>query len=131
MIRRLTTLTMIASLTACSLAPTYVRPEAPVPPSWPIGDAYLRIGNPAYTAQNRTFGARGLLDRRHQAAHLRRIPAEPAQAVPRVQLHGDRVAVRDPQSRPSDRQDGSRWNDATIDEDGTRARAVRGAQILV
>ena len=31
-----------ASLSACSLAPRYVRPALPVPPSWPIGDAYLR-----------------------------------------------------------------------------------------
>lgn len=26
--------------TACSLAPKYVQPETPVPPSWPSGDAY-------------------------------------------------------------------------------------------
>jgi len=31
-----------AGLAGCSLAPHYVRPELPVPPSWPIGDAYLR-----------------------------------------------------------------------------------------
>jgi multidrug efflux system outer membrane protein len=31
-----------AALGGCSLAPKYVRPEAPVPPSWPLGDAYLR-----------------------------------------------------------------------------------------
>ena len=42
MIRKLTAVTMMASLTACSLAPKYVRPEAPVPQSWPVGDAYLR-----------------------------------------------------------------------------------------
>ena len=29
------------SLAACSLAPHYVRPSLPVPPSWPTGDAYL------------------------------------------------------------------------------------------
>lgn len=29
-------------LAACSLAPAYQRPSAPVPPSWPTGDAYLR-----------------------------------------------------------------------------------------
>jgi len=28
-------------LGACSLAPDYVRPEAPVPPEWPQGEAYL------------------------------------------------------------------------------------------
>ncbi|VVT13624.1 Outer membrane protein OprM [Sphingomonas sp. EC-HK361] len=32
----------LASVSACSLAPTYVRPGLPVPPSWPVGDAYLR-----------------------------------------------------------------------------------------
>ncbi|MEO5938999.1 MAG: efflux transporter outer membrane subunit [Sphingomonas sp.] len=42
MIRKLTALGVIASLTACSLAPPYARPETPVPPSWPVGDAYLR-----------------------------------------------------------------------------------------
>lgn len=42
MIRKLTAVTMMASLTACSLAPKYVRPAAPVPQSWPVGDAYLR-----------------------------------------------------------------------------------------
>ncbi|WP_034158817.1 efflux transporter outer membrane subunit [Sphingomonas sp. ERG5] len=32
-----------ASLSACtSMAPKYARPDAPVPASWPIGDAYLR-----------------------------------------------------------------------------------------
>ena len=29
-------------LSACSLAPKYVEPALPVPPSWPIGDAYLK-----------------------------------------------------------------------------------------
>lgn len=29
-------------LAGCSLAPHYVRPALPVPPSWPTGDAYLR-----------------------------------------------------------------------------------------
>ncbi|MBW8843111.1 MAG: efflux transporter outer membrane subunit [Sphingomonadales bacterium] len=42
MIRKLTAVVMMASLTACSLAPKYVRPAAPVPQSWPVGDAYLR-----------------------------------------------------------------------------------------
>lgn len=31
-----------SSLSACSMAPKYVRPDLPVPPSWPAGDAYLR-----------------------------------------------------------------------------------------
>ncbi|MBN8808245.1 MAG: efflux transporter outer membrane subunit [Sphingomonas sp.] len=42
MIRRFTTLTAIVALTGCSLAPKYERPALPVPPSWPVGDAYLR-----------------------------------------------------------------------------------------
>ena len=42
MIRPLVTLLAATSLTACSLAPQYVRPELPVPPSWPVGDAYLQ-----------------------------------------------------------------------------------------
>ncbi len=39
--RRLTALTLAATLSACSLAPKYVRPDAPMPASWPAGDAYL------------------------------------------------------------------------------------------
>ena len=42
MIRRLSPLLLAVALPACSMAPTYVRPAAPVPPSWPTGDAYLR-----------------------------------------------------------------------------------------
>lgn len=42
MIRRVAVLLAGVALSACSMAPKYVRPEAPVPPSWPTGDAYLR-----------------------------------------------------------------------------------------
>ncbi|CAN5325214.1 AdeC/AdeK/OprM family multidrug efflux complex outer membrane factor [soil metagenome] len=31
-----------ATLGGCSMDPKYVRPNPPVPPSWPVGDAYLR-----------------------------------------------------------------------------------------
>ncbi|WP_413071728.1 efflux transporter outer membrane subunit [Sphingomonas sp. 1P08PE] len=44
------TLLAATTLSACSLAPTYVRPEAPVPPSWPVGDAYLRQSEAALPA---------------------------------------------------------------------------------
>jgi multidrug efflux system outer membrane protein len=47
MIRKLTAMTALASLTACSMAPDYVRPAAPVPQSWPVGDAYLRSSEAA------------------------------------------------------------------------------------
>jgi len=36
------TLLLGTALTGCSLAPAYVEPALPVPPSWPVGDAYLR-----------------------------------------------------------------------------------------
>jgi multidrug efflux system outer membrane protein len=39
-----------AALAGCSMAPHYVRPEAPVPPSWPVGDAYLRQSEAALPA---------------------------------------------------------------------------------
>jgi multidrug efflux system outer membrane protein len=39
--RRLALFLAAASLGACSMDPHYVRPEPPVPPSWPVGDAYL------------------------------------------------------------------------------------------
>jgi multidrug efflux system outer membrane protein len=35
-------LATLVLLAACSLEPGYQRPESPVPPSWPTGDAYLR-----------------------------------------------------------------------------------------
>jgi multidrug efflux system outer membrane protein len=37
----LTALLTLPGLSACSLAPKDVRPDLPVPPSWPIGDPYL------------------------------------------------------------------------------------------
>jgi multidrug efflux system outer membrane protein len=40
--RRFIALLATASLGACSMAPHYVRPDLPVPPSWPVGDAYLK-----------------------------------------------------------------------------------------
>jgi multidrug efflux system outer membrane protein len=45
----LLTATMLAG---CSMEPKYVQPAAPVPPSWPVGDAYLansEAGLPAVT----------------------------------------------------------------------------------
>ena len=32
----------LAATAGCSMAPKYVRPDLPVPPSWPVGDAFLR-----------------------------------------------------------------------------------------
>lgn len=40
--RRLALFLVATSLGACSMDPHYVRPELPVPPSWPVGDAYLK-----------------------------------------------------------------------------------------
>ncbi len=41
-IAALLALTALTGLSACSLAPKYVTPNLPVPPSWPAGDAYLK-----------------------------------------------------------------------------------------
>jgi multidrug efflux system outer membrane protein len=38
---RFALLAATAALTGCSMTPDYVRPAAPVPLSWPVGDAYL------------------------------------------------------------------------------------------
>ena len=38
------------ALAGCSMEPKYVRPENPVPPSWPVGDAYLRQSEAALPA---------------------------------------------------------------------------------
>ena len=38
--KRVVLLGITAALTACNLAPTYKRPAAPVPPTWPAGAAY-------------------------------------------------------------------------------------------
>lgn len=35
-------LILVALSAGCSMAPKYVRPAEPVPPSWPVGDAYLK-----------------------------------------------------------------------------------------
>ncbi len=40
--RRAPALLALAALAGCSFAPHDIRPELPVPPSWPVGDAYLR-----------------------------------------------------------------------------------------
>jgi len=50
--RRLISLTLVASLAACSMEPLYIRPEAPIPPSWPVGDAYLRQSEAALPSVN-------------------------------------------------------------------------------
>lgn len=47
---RIATLLACTALAACSMEPKYVRPEAPVPPSWPVGDAYLQQSEAALPA---------------------------------------------------------------------------------
>ncbi|WP_010163172.1 efflux transporter outer membrane subunit [Sphingomonas sp. PAMC 26617] len=42
MMRKILVGVSLAALSACSMAPKYVRPELPVPQGWPTGDAYLR-----------------------------------------------------------------------------------------
>jgi len=48
--KRLAPLMLATALSACSLAPKYVRPQAPVPASWPVGDAYLAQSEAALPA---------------------------------------------------------------------------------
>lgn len=48
--RSLLPILLCSALTACSMAPKYVRPELPVPASWPAGDAYLRQNEAALPA---------------------------------------------------------------------------------
>jgi multidrug efflux system outer membrane protein len=50
MMRRFVLLLTATSLGACSMAPKYVRPDLPVPPSWPVGDAYLKQSEAALPA---------------------------------------------------------------------------------
>jgi outer membrane protein, multidrug efflux system len=38
------------ALAGCSMEPKYVQPAAPVPPSWPVGDAYLKQNEAALPA---------------------------------------------------------------------------------
>ncbi len=40
----------VAALAGCSMDPRLARPEPPVPPSWPVGDAYLRQSEAALPA---------------------------------------------------------------------------------
>lgn len=48
--QRVTALALVSALAACSMDPKLVRPELPVPPSWPVGDAYLRQSEAALPA---------------------------------------------------------------------------------
>lgn len=50
MMRRATTAALALALAACSMDPKLVRPDLPVPPSWPVGDAYLRQSEAALPA---------------------------------------------------------------------------------
>lgn len=38
------------ALAGCSMEPKYVQPAAPVPPSWPVGDAYLKASEASLPA---------------------------------------------------------------------------------
>jgi multidrug efflux system outer membrane protein len=52
MMRRLVLILATTALAGCSLAPKYARTALPTPPSWPVGDAYLRQSEatlPAFT----------------------------------------------------------------------------------
>lgn len=49
MIGKLVPVAMLAA-TACSMDPKMAQPELPVPPSWPVGDAYLRQSEAALPA---------------------------------------------------------------------------------
>ncbi|RSV32268.1 efflux transporter outer membrane subunit [Sphingomonas sp. ABOLH] len=56
------TIPLAALLAGCSMTPAYERPAAVVPPSWPVGDAYLRQSEaslPALTFEQ-VFTAPGL-----------------------------------------------------------------------
>ena len=60
--KRLTIPLIAALLAGCSMTPAYERPTAVVPPSWPVGDAYLRQSEaslPAVTFEQ-VFTAPGL-----------------------------------------------------------------------
>ncbi|MBN8812823.1 MULTISPECIES: efflux transporter outer membrane subunit [unclassified Sphingomonas] len=45
--RAVLTLLLGTALAGCSMEPKYARPEAPVPPGWPAGDAYLKADEAA------------------------------------------------------------------------------------
>lgn len=48
--RRAVLLLTATALAGCSMEPKYVQPVAPVPPSWPVGDAYLANSEAALPA---------------------------------------------------------------------------------
>lgn len=52
MTRTIATALALAALGGCTMAPKYVRPAAPVPVSWPTGDAYLRQTEAALPSVN-------------------------------------------------------------------------------
>ena len=93
---RIAALLALTSMSACSLAPHYVRPELPVPPSWPVGDAYLRQTEAALPSP-------------HLSRHLPRPPAavdhrsgageQPRSARRRRQYRSDPRAISHPARR--------------------------------
>ena len=50
--RRRASWLMLAALGGCSMAPPDLKPELPVPASWPIGDAYLKQSEAALPSYN-------------------------------------------------------------------------------
>jgi multidrug efflux system outer membrane protein len=48
--KRIAWLLCASALTGCSMDPKYVQPAAPVPTSWPVGDAYLKQSEAALPA---------------------------------------------------------------------------------
>lgn len=65
---RRSVLLLTVALGACTLEPSDTRPEPPVPPSWPVGDAYLRtseaaLPSVAYRDVFRDVRLQGLIER--------------------------------------------------------------------
>lgn len=105
MMRRLTVLIAAGWLAGCSLQTPYVQPPLPVPPSWPVGDPYLRQNEatlPAITYREVFTDARlqqligqALANNRDLRAAAANILAARAQyriqraaQVPRIDLNG-------------------------------------------
>jgi multidrug efflux system outer membrane protein len=53
-VKRTIALAAASALSACSMEPKYQRTELPVPPSWPVGDSYLRQSEAALPSYSYT-----------------------------------------------------------------------------
>lgn len=121
--KRLGPLACASALAACNMAPTYVRPTAPVPPAWPTGAAYPAAGRVEQAglpwtsligyARLKTIVERALANNRDLRATLANVLA--ARAQYRVQRAAQLPSVTADASASLTRRNGDRQDSYSAD----------------